>query len=168
MTPHSALLGEVKADLQMPRLQHSSFFALQGLYRVAQKGRCQDVDRDAVYDLLETAAANPAYRAVPAELHNLHVLMSEEAFARRNLDLTMHHVEQALSANFTMTTLVLAVQMLRSAGLYPAAQHFIDEGRAHEPRNPLRALVWRRQISSIERSLSREIQQASRHDDTKY
>jgi hypothetical protein len=150
MKPHSELVDEVKADLQIPRFQHSAFLALQGLYRMAQESQCQDLDRATVYELLQTAAANPAFRAVPAELHNLHVLMSEEAFARRDLGLTMHHVEAALAAKYTMTTLILGVTMLRSAGLYSLANDFIHDARAHEPRNPLHAFIWRQQIANLE------------------
>jgi hypothetical protein len=144
----------IKANLSSANFEHGTFEAIQRLYRMAKDEQCDPVDRRTVYDLAAMTAANPKFQAVPVALHNLHVLMSEEAFAQRNLDLTMHHIEAALSVHYPMTTLMFAVQTLNSAGLYSAAEDFVRQAHAHEPRHPLQAAVWRQQIAGLEKTMN--------------
>jgi hypothetical protein len=79
--------------------------------------------------------------------------MAEEGFARRNLDLTMRHLEAALDSNYTMTTLLVAVQMLSSAGLHSVAHEFAHEAAQHRPTNPLRAAAWSKQIEAVDAAI---------------
>lgn len=148
--PHEALVAKARADLEKVKFQHGIIETLANLYRKASAGQCAALTRHGVYELAQTAAANPSFRGLPVAEHNLHVLMAEEAFAQRNLDLTMRHLETALAAKYTMTTLLFAVQALRSAGLDTTADEFLREARRHEPLSPILATTWRRQLAILE------------------
>ncbi|HEX7080744.1 MAG TPA: hypothetical protein VF329_07000 [Gammaproteobacteria bacterium] len=152
-TSYPKRLRSIRARLPEAKFEYSMFEAVRQLYRAASNGECKTLDRESVYELAAAIAAQPAFRSVPIMRHNLHLLMSEEGFARRDLDMTMRHIEAALAANYTMTTLIRAVQMLASAGLYSTAQHFVEEAYAHQPRNPFRAVRWNEQLAQLEQAI---------------
>lgn len=143
----------LRAGLKSARFEHAVFETLSELYRTVRQHPCGSINGSTVYDLAQSAAANPAFKGVPVAYHNLHILMSEEAFEQRDLNLTMHHIEEALSSNYTLPTLRLAVDVLMSAGLYAEAQDFADDARSRAPRNPLRSRFWHRQLSYIQERL---------------
>lgn len=150
---HEKELAIAEANLRIPRFEHGIFEALRLLQRLAEEERCESVTRGTVYDLTMIATANPAVKAVPGILHNLQILMAEEAFAQRNLDLTMHHIEAALAAQYTVSTLKAAVEMLRSAGLDTAAETFVADAKVHAPTHLLRWIIWREQLDELEELL---------------
>jgi protein O-mannosyl-transferase len=151
---HLQLLETVRSSLSIARFEHGAFETLHGLYQMAKHKRCNGVDRYTVFELASMMAANPRFQASAVVHHNLHVLMSEEAFAQRDLNLTMEHLEQALAARYTLTTLVFAIETLTSAGLYSIAQQFLTDAHEHKPRQPLQASAWRRQVAALEVAMS--------------
>lgn len=142
--------AKLKAHVRDARYESSLFESLRELAGMARQGTCDALRAGLVYELAQAAASNPAYQADARVHHNLHVLMAEHAFNERNLDLTMHHIETALSVHYTMSTLKLAVRMLSGAGLHSAALEFVEEAPMHEPRNPLKAAVWRHELRALE------------------
>src|SRR5690606_36848370 len=91
---HDAAVDAAPAPLRDARFEYAVFETPSDLYRTAREGHCDSISTGDVYELASTTAENPAFRAVRVAYYNLHVLMSEEAFASRDLNLTMHHVEQ--------------------------------------------------------------------------
>lgn len=140
--------------LPKARFEYGAFEALTNLTRLAREDACDGVDGDVVYKLASELADNPIYRANTIARHNLHILMAEYGIERRDLDLTMQHIESALSSSYAITTLAFAVDVLESAGLRSEARDFITQAKTHSPSNPLRALVWKRQLSALQRSFS--------------
>jgi hypothetical protein len=152
---HGELLELVDENLTASGFEHGVFEILRGLYHMAKDERCDAIDRRSVYAMAALAITNPAFQANSVAHHNLHVLMAEEAVAKRNIDLTMFHIESALSAHYSITTLTFAVEILNSAGLQSASERFVQDAYAHLPSNPMRAAVWKRRISHLEKGISR-------------
>lgn len=152
---HEDRLQQIGEALRVAKFEYSVFDTLHDLYRTAKRERCHSVTGRAVYELAAAASENPAFRAVPTAHHNLHVLMAEEAVASRDLDLTMHHIELALSSHYTLSTLFMAVDVLVSAGLHQEADAFINDARSREPHHPVRAVLWRRQLDALQQAVDR-------------
>lgn len=147
--PQQPLLADIRKNLSLPRFEPGVFHALRLLQRVSMENECQAIQPDTAYELASIAAANPAFQAVPIVHHNLHVLMAEEAFELRDLDLVMRHLESALESRYTLTTVSLAVQMLNSAGLHSVALEFAQEAMERQPLHPLRAIHWRQNVDKL-------------------
>jgi tetratricopeptide (TPR) repeat protein len=129
--------------------QRGAFDALARVYENTLHTPCEGVDSDTIYRLADLMAKNPAYQAYTLELHNLHILMARIGIERRDLDLTMHHLERALAANHNIPTLLFTVKILTSAGLYSTAKEFTEQAHTYRPSNPLKAAIWDRQIRRI-------------------
>src|SRR5690606_20880635 len=99
---HDAALEAAHQTVHAARFEFAVFETLRDLHRAVKDQQCRSISTDDVYRLALATAETSAFQAVPVAYHNLHVLMSEEAFASRDLNLMMHHIEEALSANFAM------------------------------------------------------------------
>lgn len=155
--PQRELLDVVETGLPTADFEHGIVETLARIYRMAADEQCPALDRKDVYRFAELTAGNPAFSAVSVAHHNLHVLMSEEAFENRDLSLTMHHIEAALSSHYTVTTLQLAVHMLNSAGLHNLAKEFLQQASSREPLHPLRAAAWSRNIAALEKATNESL-----------
>jgi hypothetical protein len=147
-------LDTLKRMLPSSAFEYAVFDMLQRLHQHVRNGACDAVlTGETVYALASAAESNPVFRRHALMRHNLHVLMAEEAFEKRDLDLTMSHIEAALDADFTLTTVTFAALVLDSAGLRSEAASFVRNAHSHVPSNPLQAGVWRQQLATLESTI---------------
>lgn len=143
------LVDELIEGLPTYHFQRGTFDALARLYENTLFTSCKGIDSETIYQLADLMAKNPAYQAYTLEQHNLHILMARIGIERRDLDLTMHHLERALASNHNMPTLLFTVKILTSAGLYSAAKELTSQAHIYRPTNPIKAAIWDRQIQQI-------------------
>ena len=149
------MLEKLENGLPTYYFQRGAFDALARLYENTLHKPCEGVNSDTIYRLAEILAANPAYQAYTLEQHNLHILMARIGIEKRDLDLTMRHLEQALASNHNMPTLLLAVNILTSAGLNSTAREFADEAATYRPDNPIKAAIWDYQFRQLQAALDK-------------
>lgn len=147
---------EMERGLANSRFQHGVVEALARLYELSSSEPCHNLNNEAIYRLGAAVAGNPAFQAHPVVRHNVHALLAHVAIDRRDLQLTMHHMEQALSSRFSIPTLRVVTRILASAGLESLALEFIEKAAQHRPANPLRAMIWDTQLADVRAVLSEQ------------
>jgi protein O-mannosyl-transferase len=155
--------GEVVRLLE-ERLRSASFdfgvpATLAKLHTMINDGHCPILEAEDVLRLSRSVLENPKY-IIPLVRHNLHVLIADIGADRRDLDLTMTHLREALYYYPNPNTLRLALSVLVSAGLYETAEELVEEAEALRPRHPIQATRWNSQLQLLERA----VQDAKRHE----
>ena len=147
---HSDALITLERELPRASFHFSVVTAYQQLYDVAREGNCSSIDDDVVLRIGHILLANPRFK-LPLVRHNLHAVLARIGIDRRDFGLTMTHMEEALSAYHNPNTLLLAISILNSGGLYDLSWDLLVDARDRpSPRHPLRALQWKQELDRIE------------------
>jgi hypothetical protein len=158
---HAETIRKLEDRLATSRFNSTVVSAFQKIAYLVTESKCSNIGDDSVYGLGEAILTNPAFQA-GAIRHVVHVEMGRIAARKRDFNLTITHLEAALRAFQNPNTLRMAMNILVSAGRQDIAQEFLNEAQAQSPpRNPFRALQWRRDLEDIEALLNRSVHQSS-------
>jgi protein O-mannosyl-transferase len=153
-SPPPDIWRELEAGLPKAPFEPGVVKALGKLYDLASADRCPGVDRESVHELAKELEHNRTFLSNAIDAHNLHILLAREGLVRRDLDMTMHHLEAALASYYAMPTIYAVVDVLTSAGLDAEAEHFIARARKRKPRHAMRALTWDAQLTKLENAVA--------------
>ena len=99
---------------------------------------------------------NPSTRVrddMRAQAHEIHARLT---VADRDLDATMHHLEEAFRLRPTLSVGIAMAGVLTSAGLYDAAEEKLDEVAVREPTRPFLRDQWRRTVVEMHEIVQKE------------
>lgn len=147
---HADTVRELGDAFVTTRFSYGIQEALTWLYDTGHAKTCSGVGTDALYRLSAALARNPSFHQSRVTHHNLHVLMARIGMENRDLDLTMHHMEKALDIYPNPYALSFTVAILNSAGLFDEATRIVDQAQGWRPSHPLRAWVWRDQLTRLQ------------------
>jgi hypothetical protein len=150
---HSAEVLRLQAQLTTAPFGHGVLETIAMLRTATRETPCMGVSDDRLYALANAMIENPGFRAHPRVYHNAHAFMAEIGIDRRDLALTMDHLESALDAYPNPLTLRLAVATLISAGLHDEARAILARAQDWQPRTPFQAVVWDQQLQRTLRLL---------------
>ncbi len=136
--------------------------ALSALFEVVGKGNCRELDTSLVTGLAEALLQNPAYLGARDARSGLHLILAQIGIEKRNLDMTMGHLEAAYAAQPLLSTTRLSAAVLISAGLYEAARETVGNAAQHAPANPLKHLMRQHELTRLRRQVERSIAAAEK------
>lgn len=122
---------------------------LNTLVEKPQAHGCLELARSALDEMLTAVATNPDPRIrddMRAQAHEIHARLT---IGDRNLDASMHHLEEAFRLRPTLSDGIAMVGLLVSAGLYDDAERKLDELVPHEPHRPFVRERWRTTVAEM-------------------
>lgn len=149
------------ADATIPVLQASGFNlavtdVLDKLVDRLQSGGCKGLSRKHIDGMVAAIVENPSTRVrddMRAQAHEIHARLT---VADRDLDATMHHLEEAFRLRPTLSVGIAMAGVLTSAGLYDAAEEKLDEVAVREPTRPFLRDQWRRTVVEMHEIVQKE------------
>jgi hypothetical protein len=130
----------------------------------AKRGTCPGVPPDAVERVLKSLLANPRYQASDSAVANIELALAYLAVEKGQIPVARHHAVKALNLNPTPLSLSITVNIFRKAGKAEAVAALLGEAQTIEPRNPIRAIAWTREIRRILASLEPGPENVARDD----
>jgi tetratricopeptide (TPR) repeat protein len=146
---HSAVLLELRRDLPGVDFTYSAGTMLSQLLDTIAAGDCKDVDLGTVRELAEVLQANPRYVLNPSYNQFHHKLLAGIARLQGDFAESIALLEKAIAYKPSTELNMMMVTALAAAGDYAAANAFIESASEQSPRNPMRALAWRRGLEKL-------------------
>ncbi|WP_275097492.1 hypothetical protein [Sedimenticola hydrogenitrophicus] len=131
--------------------------ALHNLIDIEQKDDCTYLNLEDINILGNTLLKNKHFRNQEVAVYNLHLELSRISIAKKDLNLTMHHLESAHSIKPTIETLSSMFTTLVSAELYKEALQIVHDARKHSPKNIFKRHQWKESIENLEKFLIEKI-----------
>lgn len=146
---HSVVLAELRRDLPGVDFTYSAGTMLSQLLDTVAASNCEDVDLGTVRELAGLLQANPRYVLNPSYNQFHHKLLAGIARLQGDFTASLALLEEAIAYKPSTELNMMMVSALASAGEYAAAAAFIDRASEQGPRNPMRALAWRRGLEKL-------------------
>jgi tetratricopeptide (TPR) repeat protein len=151
------LVAELMTGVSEAPYRTATVNALSALFEVVGKGNCRELDTSLVTGLAEALLQNPAYLGARDARSGLHLILAQIGIEKRNLDMTMGHLEAAYAAQPLLSTTRLTAAVLISAGLYEAARETVGNAAQHAPANPVKRLMRQHELTRLRRQVERSI-----------
>ncbi len=157
---HTAVLRQLDQELPAVAFTYTAGGMLRQLLATAATGGCNGVDANTVAALAETLRQNPRYAINPVYLQFHFKLLADIARRQGNVARSIDYLRQAIAERPARDLNRLMVMALADQGDFDAASAFIDNALQAAPRNPRRALMWRRELQKL-RDYVREVERYS-------
>jgi len=146
---HSRVLRHLDRDLPRVDFTYTAGTMLSQLFDATIVTTCNNVNENTVVALANALLSNPRYVADPG-FNQFHAkLRAGIARYQGDYEATIEHLRTAISYRPSSELNMMMVTALGGAGDFDAAFKFIDDARAAGPRNPLHALMWRRDLDGL-------------------
>ena len=136
---------------------------LAQIQKMVEERPCNGVTRKEVRAIAHALLENPRYAGSQVASHDIHALLGQMAFADRNFEATMTQFELALRSFSTMEGLKHVVALLTDAGRGDLVEEFFVIARNQPPRQPIRRILWSRELDRYEAELRTSLE-ARRRD----
>ena len=155
---HSQAVEQLERELPTVDFTYAAAAMLFELYTAASASTCKGVNRGTVASLAMTLRDNPRYTNEP--LYNQAYQKILAAIARQQGDYAalIDHLHQAITHWPSPDLNVMMVMAMGGAGKFDAARKFIDDAEIRGPANPVKAVIWRRDLDNL-RAYIRKLEQ---------
>lgn len=146
---HSWILGKLESELPNVDHLHTVPWMLFELFNTTTRNSCNGVSPDTVASLATALRDNPRY--ANAQLYNraYQMLLADVAHYEGRYESVVDHLRQAIAHWPTRDLNEMMVDALIDIDDYAGARSFLDDAEALAPRNPLQAILWRRDLQSL-------------------
>ena len=146
---HGVVLAELRRDLPGVDFTYSAGTMLSQLLNTAAAGNCNDVDAGTVRELAQVLLANPRYLPNPSYNQFHYKLLAGISRLQGDDAASIANLHKAIAYKPSPELNMMMVTALAGAGDFAGAAAFIDGALEEGPRNPVRALVWRRELKKL-------------------
>jgi hypothetical protein len=122
---------------------------LSDLYSTTSNTKCGGVDPATVISLAEALHTNLRYANDPVYNQFYHKMLAVHAREQGNYDAMIEHLQQAIAHGQSSHLNAMVVMAMGGAGEFAAARDFIDNAEALRPANPVKALMWQRDLDIL-------------------
>jgi hypothetical protein len=154
---HEAVIEELRRELPNADFTLTSGTMLSQLFSTVISADCNGVDFDLVEELAQTLQRNPRYALSPGYNQFHHKLMAAVARQQGDYHATIDQLEKAIAYRTSAELNMMMVTALAGAGDFKGAGDFINNAMLDSPANPLKAIVWRRDLEGL-RNYVRELE----------
>ena len=146
---HRQVVEQLERELSKVDFTYTAALMLFELYNTVSGSTCKGVNRETVVSLATTLHDNPRYTNEP--LYNLSYQKMLAAIARQqgDHDAEVDHLRQAIRHRPSSYLNVMMVMAMGGAGKFDAARNFIDDAEDRGPANPVKAVMWRRDLDNL-------------------
>ncbi len=146
---HGAVLAQLRRELPDVDFTYTAGSMLSQLFSTVSRTNCREVTTDTVKLLAESLRSNRRYRDDPLYNQFHHKLLAGIHRYEGDYAATVASLERAIAFRPSSELNMMMVTLLGGAGQFDAASAFIDEALEAAPRNPLRAMGWRRDLHNL-------------------
>ena len=143
-------LAYLQANAERLEPGNGMLATLHNVVRLNRQGRCGSFDDVALLGLADALTYNPRLAANNRLLHVLHIVMSDIYRQRRDLGMTVQHLQSAYEAWPQVEIAQMYIFDLISAGLHDEARGQIARIRAQAPNNMWERKSWLRKLDELE------------------
>lgn len=140
-------VDEVRAQLAESNLYFVVLQMLLELFSTASKGQCPAVTTDTVMQIAAELRDNPKYSGHPRYNMVHHLLMATMRQRVNDFDAAIEHLRMAYEFVPSEDVVYSMTMMLVPSGDITGAREFLDRAARDEPKNPIKAMRWRRLIN---------------------
>ena len=146
---HSQAVEQLERELPTVDFTYAASAMLFELYTAASASTCKGVNLGTVAALTLTLRDNPRYTNEP--LYNQAYQKILAAIARQQGDYAalIDHLQQVITHWPSPDLNVMMVMAMSGAGEFDDARNFIDDAEARGPANPVKAVMWRRDLDRL-------------------
>ena len=148
---HSSSADELAPKLRTSLFSNSTPGLIQNLYNAVHQEKCRGLDKKHIYMLAQELLANPRFDS-PETTQVIRAVLARIAIDKNELDLAMKHIEDALSVDPHLNTLIFFVTVLNNADLHAMANEVLTLAHETAPRDPRRARIWRQDVDRLNRA----------------
>ena len=146
---HSQVVEQLERELPKVDFTYAAATMLFELYTAASASTCKGVNRGTVASLAMTLRDNPRYTNEPLYNQAYQKILAAIARQQGDYDALIDHLQQAITYWPSPDLNVMMVMAMGGAGKFDAARDFIDDAEAREPANPVKAVMWRRDLERL-------------------
>jgi len=146
---HSRVLGHLDRELPRVDFTYTAGTMLSQLFDATIVSNCSGVNENTVVALANALLSNPRYVADPGYNQFHAKLLAGIARYQGDYEATIEHLRTAIAYRPSSELNMMMVTALGGAGDFDAAFKFIDDAKTAGPRNPLQALMWRRDLDGL-------------------
>lgn len=146
---HSRVLGHLDRELPRVDFTYTAGTMLSQLFDATIVSNCSGVNENTVVALANALLSNPRYVADPGYNQFHAKLLAGIARYQGDYEATIEHLRTAIAYRPSSELNMMMVTALGGAGDFDAAFKFIDDAKTTGPRNPLQALMWRRDLEGL-------------------
>jgi predicted Zn-dependent protease len=158
---HSNVVEQLERELPEVDFTYTAAAMLYGLFSTASGSNCKGVNPETVVSLATVLRANPRYTNEPLYNQNYQEMLAAIARQQGDYDAQIDHLQQAITHRPSPDLNVMMVMAMGGAGKFDAAHDFIDDAKARGPANPVKAVMWRRDLDNL-RGYIRKLEQDAR------
>lgn len=146
---HRPILEHLERQLPTVDYSNTTNGALSELLKTVEKAPCNGVDSATVVKLASTLMNNPRYAIQPVFNQYYYKTLAYVAWRHKDYGAAIEHLRTATEHGQLSDVNVMMVTALGVSGNFDAARQFIDDAEAAGPKNPLKALIWRRDLDRL-------------------
>jgi tetratricopeptide (TPR) repeat protein len=146
---HRQVIEQLERELPEVDFAYNATRLLFGLFNTTSKSTCNGVNPGTVASLTTTLHGNPRYTNEPLFNQFHQKLLATIARDQGDYDAAIDHLQQAIAHGQSRDINKLMVTTLGGAGEFDAARNFIDNAKALRPANPVKALMWQRDLDIL-------------------
>ena len=144
-----AVLQQLRDELPSVEFTLTAGGMLSQLFSTAAATNCADVQPGTVADLAIILRDNPRYAGDPHYNQFHEKLLAGIARYQGDLASAIEHLRAAIAFEPSSELNMMMVTALASSGNFDGAREFIDDATRAGPRQPLRAMQWRRDLQGL-------------------
>jgi hypothetical protein len=146
---HEQVVAQLHRQLPSVTFTYTAGTMLSQLFDAAVATDCPALTTKTVSALTSVLRKNPRY--VGDSAYNRFSEKLQAGIARYDGDAvaSLEHLKAAIAYGPTLELNMMMVSTLSDAGDFDAARKYIDDVRVAAPRNPLRAVVWHRDLDEL-------------------
>jgi tetratricopeptide (TPR) repeat protein len=143
------IVQQLERQLTTVDFRYAATKMLSDLYSTTSNTKCGGVDPATVISLAEALHTNLRYANDPVYNQFYHKMLAVHARDQGDYDAAIDHLQQAIAHGQSADINKLMVTTLGGAGEFAAARNFIDNAEALRPANPVKALMWQRDLDIL-------------------
>ncbi len=156
---HRQVIEQLERELPKVDFTYQAGRMLFELFNTTSNSTCNGVNPGTAASLATTLHGNPRYTNEPLfnQFHQL--LLAVIARQQGDFDAAIDHLQQAIAHRQSSAINKMMVATLARAGEFDAARDFIDNAEALRPANPVKALMWQRDLDILREHIRKLEQQ---------
>jgi tetratricopeptide (TPR) repeat protein len=146
---HRRVVEHLERELPKVDFTHNATRMLFELFNTASGSTCNGVNRGTVASLAMILRGNSRYTDEPLYNQFHQKMLAFIAWEKGDYVATIDHIRQAIAYWPTFELNMMMVTVLLDAGNLAAARNFVDDAEDLAPVNPVKAMMWRRDLNNL-------------------
>lgn len=147
--PAATKVADLRRLLSDVSFTYTAVEMLSQLFATTSATECVDVPADVVTELAESLRQNPRYVNDPLYNQFHHKLLASISRRRGDTKATLEHLQQAIAWSSSSELNMMMTTTLAGSGDFDSAREFLASARERSPRNPIKAIAWRRDLDEL-------------------